>query len=186
MQGKLAQFRRWRRMRGITAFAAPPPMASQIARAPILLVAVDLAPEQEALSAALFTSVQRMLTIQPDARVATVNVIKTARLGIDSNTAADGTHLHVARLVALKTWAEGIDLGEDRLTYTVLENTDPAAALLEHARALKADHILMGARGSSSARRFLGSVSARVVAEAGCSVTVIRLPEMRETAGPVE
>jgi nucleotide-binding universal stress UspA family protein len=32
----------------------------------------------------------------------------------------------------------------------------------------------MGARGSSALRRFLGSVSARVVAEAPCSVTVVR------------
>jgi hypothetical protein len=29
-------------------------------------------------------------------------------------------------------------------------------------------------------RRYLGSVSAQVVAEAQCSVTVIRLPERRE------
>ena len=81
------------------------------------------------------------------------------------------------RLVALKAWAEGIALNDDRLTYTVLENSDPATAIIDHAEANRADHILMGARGHSTARRFLGSVSAKVVAEAGCSVTVIRLPE---------
>jgi nucleotide-binding universal stress UspA family protein len=32
----------------------------------------------------------------------------------------------------------------------------------------------MGARGSSKVRRYVGSVSAKVVAEAPCSVTVVR------------
>jgi len=37
------------------------------------------------------------------------------------------------------------------------------------------DHIVMGARGNSALRRYLGSVSAQVVAEADCSVTVVRV-----------
>ncbi|MCF8512383.1 MAG: universal stress protein, partial [Rhodobacteraceae bacterium] len=53
----------------------------------------------------------------------------------------------------------------------------------DHAGGIGADHILMGARGHSTTRRFLGSVSARVVAEAAASVTVIRRPEPREPAG---
>jgi nucleotide-binding universal stress UspA family protein len=36
------------------------------------------------------------------------------------------------------------------------------------------DHIVVGARASSSLRRYLGSVSSRVVAEAPCTVTVVR------------
>ena len=36
--------------------------------------------------------------------------------------------------------------------------------------------VVVGARGHSALRRFLGSVSSRVVAEAGCSVTVVRPP----------
>lgn len=177
----LTVFKRWRKMRNLKAFAAPPTVAAQIERAPILLVAVDLAPEAEPLAQAIHLQIKRMLVNRPDARVACVNVIKSARLGIDPTTDADGTNLHVARLVGLKTWAEGIDLTDDRLTYTILENTDPATAIIDHAEANRADHILMGARGHSSTRRFLGSVSAKVVAEAACSVTVIRL---RDTAAP--
>lgn len=173
----LMVFKRWRKMRNLKAFPAPPRVAAQIDRAPILLVAVDLSPEMEALQDAIFLQVKRMLVNRPDARVACVNVIKTAMLGIDQTTDNHGTNLHVARLVALKAWADGIDLTDDRLTYTILENTDPAAAIIEHADANRVDHILMGARGHSTARRFLGSVSAKVVAEASCSVTVIRLRE---------
>ena len=36
------------------------------------------------------------------------------------------------------------------------------------------DNIVIGARGSSTLRRFMGSVSTRVVAEAPCTVTVVR------------
>jgi non-specific serine/threonine protein kinase/protein-serine/threonine kinase len=174
-------WRRKRAMKGVKGFGAPVSTAAVGERAPILLVAVDLAPEMEALSAALFSSVKRMLVITPEARVACVNVIKTARLGIDQTTDDDGNHLHVSRLVALRGWAEGIELPDDRLTYTILENTDPASAILDHAEAVQADHVMMGARGHSSTRRFLGSVSARVVAEAHCSVTVIRLKDGART-----
>ncbi len=178
--GALMVFRRWRAMRNITGFAAPPAMAAQIDRAPILLVAVDLAPEMEPLSQAIHLQVKRMLVNRPDARVACVNVIKTARIGMDLATDDAGNNLHVMRLVALKAWADGIELNDDRLTYSILENSDPATAIIDHAEANRADHILMGARGHSTTRRYLGSVSAKVVAEAGCSVTVIRLPETTE------
>jgi protein-serine/threonine kinase len=50
---------------------------------------------------------------------------------------------------------------DGRTTYHVLEAVDPAAAIVEFARHIQADHIVIGARGSSTLRRYLGSVSAR-------------------------
>ena len=173
--GAMAVFRRWRQMRKVRHFAPPPGMSAQIDKAPILMVAVDLSPEMEALAAQLLASVQRMLVIEPDARVACVNVIKTARIGIDQTTDDAGNNLHVARLVSLRAWADALDLPEGRLTFTILENSDPGAAIVEYATNNSVDHILMGARGHSTARRFLGSVSSHVVAQAPCSVTVMRL-----------
>jgi eukaryotic-like serine/threonine-protein kinase len=120
------------------------------------------------------------LLIEPDARIACVNVIKTARIGIDQGTDDKGNNLHVMRLVQLKAWAAGIQLPDHRLTYSVLEGPDPGQVIIDHATANHVDHILMGARGHSTTRRYLGSVSAQVVAEAQCSVTVIRVPERRE------
>lgn len=172
--------KRRRAMAGVKSLGTPMSMAGQIDRAPILLVAVDLSPEMEALSDALRSAVKRMLVIQPDARVACVNVMRPARLGMDQTTDGDGQNLHVSRLVGLRAWSDGIELNDDRLTFSVLENSDPASAILDHAEAVQADHVLMGARGHSTTRRFLGSVSAKVVAEAPCSVTVIRLPERRD------
>ena len=147
-----------------------------MASVPVLVVAVDLAPEQEALALALRTAVKRLLLIEPEARIACVNVLKTARIGIDQMTDGQGNNLHVARLVALKSWAEAIDLPDHRLTCAVLEGPDPGQAIIDYATTNKVDHILMGARGHSTTRRYLGSVSAQVVAEAHCSVSVIRAP----------
>lgn len=173
-------FARWRRMRRITALSRPRSLGAQISKAPILLVAVDLSPEGEALAAPLLMWVRRMLTLEPDARIACVNIIRTARLGIESTVDEAGENLHVSRLVALRAWTADLDLPEAQLTYTILEGPDPAQTILDHAGQIGADHILMGARGHSTARRYLGSVSSKVVAEAAASVTVIRLPGARE------
>ncbi|MCX7289023.1 MAG: bifunctional serine/threonine-protein kinase/universal stress protein [Rhodobacterales bacterium] len=178
--GWLRVWDRWRFMRKIRRFTTPQSIAAQLAAVPVIVVAVDVSPEGERLSDVLRTAVRRMLTLEPDARIACVNVIRTARLGIDQGTDDQGNNLHVARLVALRGWAEGIDLPDHKLTCTVLEGPDPGQAILDYATANHVDHILMGARGHSTARRYLGSVSAQVVAEAHCSVTVIRLPERRE------
>jgi eukaryotic-like serine/threonine-protein kinase len=153
----------------------PPSMTAQIAKAPILMVAVDLSQEMELLAERLLLTVQRMLVIQPDARVACVNVIKTHRIAIDTVLDDEGNHIHVSRLVALRNWARALELSEDRVTFAILENPDPGTAIIEYANHNHVDHILMGARGHSTARRYLGSVSSQVVAQAECSVTVIRL-----------
>ena len=178
----LQVFDRWRVMRKIKRLSAPTSVAAQLATVPIIVVAVDLSPEGERLAEVLLRAVKRMLLIEPDARIACVNVIKTARIGIDQGTDDHGNNLHVLRLVKLKAWAAGIELPDHRLTYTVLEGPDPGQAIIDYATANHVDHIMMGARGHSTARRYLGSVSAQVVAEAHCSVTVIRTAERREPA----
>ena len=75
-------------------------------------------------------------------------------------------------------------LPEDRISFHILEAVDPAAALIDYAERNHVDHIVLGARASSAFRRYLGSVSSHVVAEAPCSVTVVRLPRSggRKTA----
>ncbi|MBE2277760.1 MAG: universal stress protein [Rhodobacteraceae bacterium] len=182
--GWLQVFDRWREVRRIRQFQAPDSVASQMASVPIICVAVDTAPEHEELAQVLHAAVKRMLVIEPDARVACVNVIKTARIGLDQMTDDRGNNLHVLRLVQLKHWATAIDLPEERLTYSVLEGPDPGQAILDYAAQNHVSHIMMGARGHSTARRYLGSVSAQVVAEAHCSVTVIRQTEKRP--GPAQ
>lgn len=155
----------------------PPPrrhIAAQLARAPIIMAAVDLAPEHEALRAAVAATVSRLLATAPDARLACVNVLKGSLLSIDPTEDAQGRNLHLQRLVELKHWARDFAGAPERITYHVLEATDAAAPLIDFARTNRVDHIVLGARASSTLRRYLGSVSAEVVAEAPCTVTVVR------------
>jgi nucleotide-binding universal stress UspA family protein len=84
--------------------------------------------------------------------------------------------------MALRHWARPLRLPEARLRYHVLEGTDAAARIAGYAAARHVDHIVIGARGSGSLRRFIGSVSAQVAAEAPCTVTVVRPEAHREPA----
>ncbi len=170
--------KRWARALGAEPRpAGPRPVAGALDQAPFIAAAVDLAPGEERLGEMLRLAVRRLLEIEPGARLACLHVLKTSRIGVDLMEDAQGRNLHLQRLVELKAWAHPLKRLSSRITHQVLEAPDPAAALIDYARANHVDHIVMGARASSAVRRYLGSVSAQVVAEAPCSVTVVRVPE---------
>src|SRR5215210_518130 len=166
----------WRRRfnGNLTHPRAKSDVAAQLASSPIVAVALDLTEGSAALNDALRVTAQRMLATLPSARLACINVLKLGRVTIDRTLDAEGNNRHLERLVALRHWASPLTLDESRVTVHVLEAIDPAAAILEFAAANHVDHIVIGARQSSFVRSLLGSVSARVAAEATCSVTVVR------------
>jgi nucleotide-binding universal stress UspA family protein len=149
-------------------------LAAQLSSAPIVAVAIDLAEGSAALNDALRVTAGRILATLPAARLACLNVLKQGRLTIDFTLDEQGHNRQIDRLVGLRHWAEPLKLEEPRLTVHVLEAVDPAAAILEFAQNNRIDHILIGARQSSLMRTLLGSVSAKVAAEAPCTVTVVR------------
>jgi nucleotide-binding universal stress UspA family protein len=100
--------------------------------------------------------------------------LKLGRVTIDRTLDEQGNNKHIDRLVTLRHWASPLKLDENRLTVHVLEAVDPAAAILEFAKVNRVDHIVIGARQNSLVRSLLGSVSAKVAAEAPCTVTVVR------------
>ena len=110
----------------------------------------------------------------PSTRLAFLNVLKLGRITLDKTLDEHGHSKHIDRLVALRYWAEPLKLESQRLTVHVLEAIDPASAILEFAQANHINHILIGARQNSVLRKLLGSVSARVAAEASCTVTIVR------------
>lgn len=152
------------------------PQPANLAPAPIIMVAVDLTEGMEALAETLRAHVARILTTLPDARLACVNILKLNRLTINYALDQEGRNIHVQRLVDLKKWARPFGLAQERITFHVLEHADPAAALVEYAQSNNVDQVIIGARGNRALRRFLGSVSSQVVAQAPCTVTVVRLP----------
>jgi len=151
----------------------------QLAAAPIVAVAIDLTQGSEALSETLRVAARRILQTEPGARLACLTVQRTARIGMDAIVDKEGRNLHAQNLVGLKHWARPLDLPADKVTFHVLEAPDPATAIVEYARINDVDHIVIGSRGSSALRRYLGSVSAQVVAEADCTVTVVKTPASR-------
>jgi serine/threonine protein kinase len=152
---------------------APAP-AIELASAPIVAVAIDLAEGSASLGEALRIAAERILATLPSARLACLNVLKQSRITIDTALDELGHNKHIDRLIALRHWAEPLKLEDRRLTVHVLEAIDPASAILEFAQANRIDHILIGARQNSLLRKLLGSVSAKVAAEAPCTVTVVR------------
>ena len=148
-----------------------------LSRAPIIMAAVDLSAGSEALAEALRVAVRRVFATEPSARLACVNVLKVSRIVPDTFEDVSGRNPHLQRLIELKHWARELQIDEGRLTYHVFESPDPAAAIVDYARNNHVDHIVIGARANSALRRYLGSVSSRVVAEAPCTVTVVRAPQ---------
>jgi len=182
-RGAWRRLRRWFTMLGHEPKAAPS-ASDQTARSPIVLVAVDVASAEPLLLEAIQNTVQRVMQTEPGARLACLAVMRTNRIGLDELVERDGSSRHANLLVQLKHWARPVVQSlalarveqDARITFHVLEAPDPAAAIVEYARKNQVDQIVMGARSSSMLRRYLGSVSAQVVAESDCTVTVVRAP----------
>jgi serine/threonine protein kinase len=166
----------WRRRfnRELTQPSAKADVAAQLASSPIVAIALDTVEGSEELNEALRMTAARILATLPSARLACVNVLKLGRITIDRTLDEQGQNKHVDRMVALRHWASPLKLDESRLTVHVLEAVDPASAILEFADVNRVDHIVIGARTGSMLRSLLGSVSAKVAAEAPCTVTVVR------------
>jgi len=164
--------------RGLTQPKAKSDLAAQLDSGPIVAIALDIAEGAGELNEALRVTAERILATLPSARLACLNVLKLGRVTIDRTLDEQGNNKHIDRLVALRHWAQPLKLDENRLSVHVLEAVDPAAAILEFAEVNHVDHIVIGARQNSMLRTLLGSVSAKVAAEAACTVTVVRPPRL--------
>ena len=166
--------RRWFHTIGVETLPHRP-APGWLAAAPIVMAAVDLSMGGEALGEELRAYIGRVLAALPNVRIACVSVLKLNRLTMNYTLDEEGRNIHVQRLVELKDWARPLGIAQERITFHVLEHADPAVALVEYAKLNHVDQIFIGARASTSIRRLLGSVSSQVVAEAPCTVTVVRV-----------
>ena len=186
--GMVKTFKRWFFALGSEPGQDRMPLAERLDRSPIVMAAVDIDHATTELLQQLRETVRRIVLTEPGARLACVSVMKIARMGLDDLVDEQGRSRHVKQLVALKHWARPISkalkLDEGRLTFHVLEATDVANSLVEFAQRNQVDHLVVGARGASTLRRLLGSVSSQVVAQSGCTVTVVRAAGLANAAGP--
>ncbi|MFN3671628.1 MAG: protein kinase domain-containing protein [Bosea sp. (in: a-proteobacteria)] len=146
----------------------------------LILVAVDLSEGPGDLAEAVLAETARLLAARPDSWLACLTVLKTEIIRETALADETGQLVYVKRLVALRDWAHPLHLPDERISFHVLEAVGAADAILRYAEHNDIDHIVIGARSSSAMRRHLGSVSTKVVAEARCSVSVVRLKGPRE------
>lgn len=140
----------------------------RLARAPHVLVALDLARASAALQDGLRNVVQRLARSEPHSTFTCLAVVPPP--DVMRARAAPG----VEAQVEMRHWAAPLRLSDERLNFVALSGSAVAATILKYARTHQVDQIVLGARGSSAVRRVLGSVAARVAAEAACTVTVVR------------
>ncbi len=173
--GPLTVAKRWLHALHEPARAAATP-TQHLASAPHVMVAIDLDDQHdrhEALADAIRTTLSRARLAEPDLRITLVAVLQPLTFGEDA--APEVAHSQqTAALIALRHWARPLGLSAENIRIHVAESSDAASALLDYAAAHHIDRIIVGARSHSALRRYLGSVSARVVAEAPCSVSVVR------------
>jgi eukaryotic-like serine/threonine-protein kinase len=154
--------RRWWGRRRLQGFAPPSALPAQSLRAPHVVVALDLSPAHEDIAERVLHAAKQLLHHHPQARVSCVAVLPP-----EAGSRA------LAQLLALSAWGLRLGLREDRLSFVILQNSDAATALLEFCAANATDQILLGA---GLAR--LGAVAGAVAAQARCSVSLIRAPQL--------
>ncbi len=175
LPGRLSlAFQRWWSERRLDV-SLPRQARHQLERAPHVLVAIDTEHHDEALAEKIRMAVRRLIAHDPHWRVTCLGVLEPSLITEQEEASEIARSMHTGRLAALHHWARPLQIPQERIRFHVLTGHDAATCLIDYATSQYADHIVMGARGNSSLRRLLGSVSARVATEAPCSVTVVRV-----------
>jgi eukaryotic-like serine/threonine-protein kinase len=174
----------------VNRFIRKPDLASRIragtgaslSGSSVILAAIDVTDGVDLLAEEVRAEVARLLHSRKNAKLACMTVLKTKLVGEDELEDRAGRSVYINRLVELKHWAEPLGLGDEQVSFHVIEAFDVANAILNYAANNDVGHIAIGARASSALRRHLGSVSAQVVAEALCSVSVVRVKRIEAQA----
>ena len=108
----------------------------------------------------------------PGARLACLNVMQTSLIAIDENVDAAGDNIHVQRIAELRRWAEPLQLPRGKITYHLVESRSVAAGsstLPGRTRwTIWSSALPVGGPAASK-------LTAQIIAEAPCTVTVVRL-----------
>jgi serine/threonine protein kinase len=145
-------------------------------RTPHILVALDLGHSSEDLKQALRSTLWRLANSDKSSFFTILTVVEKeglSRTQVMSGLSETAHATHIHKQIELRHWMQLLKLPDNRVNYQVLSG-NPATAILAYAEHHSLDQIVIGARGSSTMRRFTGSVSSKVAAEAPCTVTVVR------------
>ncbi len=148
----------------------------RIAQSPHILVAVDFEHTTEELKQAILDTIRRYAESEKSSSFTVLTVVEPNELrdaGGVSELLDRGYPTNIHRLMELRHWMQTLKLPMNRVNCQVLKG-DAAKEIVAYAKYHVVDHIVVGARASSVMRKFIGSVSSKVVAEVNCTVTVVR------------
>ena len=147
------------------------------------LAPIDLEDDDQALTECILAKTVEMATGVDGAKVYLMTVIPGIIPGVDSRYAIRG-EMHGSADYPLQQWkdeaAKDLQAIADKHVPkkmqggVVVENGTVYREIVEAAKDLDIDHIVMGAHQPSLADFLLGPNSARVARHAGCSVTIVR------------
>ena len=180
--GFLSQVGRWWRGRR----QAKPHINATVAsiNAPVVMAAVDTTHVDDPRHPYVLAATRRLLAQNAEFRLMCVSVIDGGPVGEGSGDMESASARHLEHKVRLRHWAEPLKLPASRVSLHVAVASDPAAALLDLARANHVDLIVIGAPGPNERTlAWWRSVASTVTANAACSVHVVRIPEMHLQAG---
>jgi len=168
------RIKRWLRATGWEPGPCPPP-TTQLALAPIVLVAVATQHSNEAQFSALRAAVRQAMAMEEGTRLACVTVIRPLSVMGGATEEESASAIHLRHQVHLRHWAEPLRLAQERVSFHVLESADTAEALVDYAIANHVNNIVIGAPPPNMpGSRMISTVATRVVSEAPCTVTVVR------------
>jgi nucleotide-binding universal stress UspA family protein len=175
--GILAQFGRWWRARNREVARRIRARAPQQAT-PVIMVAIDTTHPNDERQIAIRRVTDQMLAASAEFRLLCLSVIEP----MTGAPAASARDQELEHLVRLRHWVDPLQLSPERLSLHVVEAGNPAVVLLDFARRIHADLIIVGAPsfGERDSTRWR-SVASAISARATCSVHIVRLPAREDS-----
>lgn len=171
----------WRSQRRTPAIALRTAIS---AAAPIILVAVDTEHPDDERHPALQRTTQAIISMYAEFRLIFVSAIRAAPLGEGQRLEDTASGKQLEHRNRLRMWTAALNLPQSRTSLHVVESADPAATILDLARANHIDLIVIGAPEPGERKlAWWRSVASDVTARARCSVHVVRVPAHKREPG---
>lgn len=148
----------------------------RLTTAPHILVTVKLKHSSEELKSSLRNAMQKLAQTEKGSYFTCLSILNknsTSGLSDIDEFVAHSHPRHIQAQAELRHWLQSVKLAKSRLNVQVFYG-DPATEIVNYAKQYAVDHIIMCAHRSEGDKKVIGSVPSKVIAEAPCSVTVVR------------
>lgn len=155
---------------------AETPPQNRLAKAPHILIAIKLAHSSEELKCSMRDTMMKIARSEKDSYFTCLSIMPGKNFA-DRGSVNDFMNMshpkHIQAQAELRHWLEPMKLAKSRVNIQVFYG-EPASEIVNYANQFAVDHIIMCAHRSEGAKKMVGSVPTRVIAEALCSVTIVR------------